>query len=90
MKRLWIAILLLIIVGIITASEYIYVTNSVQKHIYALDEIDKKIADLLDKLRKFKIEGDVIRTYSGPVVTTFEFKPAASVPVRKILNLQDV
>ena len=52
-------------------------------------EIDKKIADLLDKLRKFKIEGDVIRTYSGPVVTTFEFKPAASVPVRKILNLQD-
>lgn len=52
-------------------------------------EIDKKIADLLEKLRKFKIEGDVIRTYSGPVVTTFEFKPAASVPVRKILNLQD-
>lgn len=53
------------------------------------DEIDKKIADLLEKLRMFKIEGDVLRTYSGPVVTTFEFKPAASVPVRKILNLQD-
>lgn len=52
-------------------------------------EIDSKIADLLEKLRKFKIDGDVIRTYSGPVVTTFEFKPAPSVPVRKILNLQD-
>ena len=52
-------------------------------------EIDSKIADLLEKLRKFKIDGDVIRTYSGPVVTTFEFKPAPNVAVRKILNLQD-
>ncbi len=52
-------------------------------------EIDSKIADLLEKLRKFKIDGDVIRTYSGPVVTTFEFKPVPNVAVRKILNLQD-
>lgn len=52
-------------------------------------EIDGKIVNLLEKLRKFKIEGDVVRTYSGPVVTTFEFKPAPNVPVRKILNLQD-
>lgn len=52
-------------------------------------EIDDKIVNLLEKLRKFKIEGDVVRTYSGPVVTTFEFKPAPNVPVRKILNLQD-
>ena len=52
-------------------------------------EIDSKIADLLEKLRKFKIDGDAIRTYSGPVVTTFEFKPAPNVAVRKILNLQD-
>ena len=51
--------------------------------------IDKKIADLLDKLAMFKIEGDVVRTYSGPVVTTFEFKPAPNVKVSKILNLQD-
>ena len=29
--------------------------------------IDKKIADLLDKLAMFKIEGDVVRTYTGPV-----------------------
>jgi len=52
-------------------------------------EIDEKISDLLDKLSKFKIEGDVVRTYAGPVVTTFEFKPAAHVKVSKILNLQD-
>ena len=52
-------------------------------------EIDRKIAELLSKLDKFKIEGDVIRTYSGPLVTTFEFKPAPNVKVSKILGLQD-
>ena len=51
--------------------------------------IDQKIADLLDKLAMFKIDGDVVRTYTGPVVTTFEFKPAPNVKVSKILNLQD-
>ncbi|QKF77567.1 DNA translocase FtsK 4TM domain-containing protein [Arcobacter defluvii] len=51
--------------------------------------IDQKIGDLLDKLAMFKIEGDVVRTYTGPVVTTFEFKPAPNVKVSKILNLQD-
>ncbi|WP_428023185.1 DNA translocase FtsK [Arcobacter sp.] len=51
--------------------------------------IDKKIADLLEKLLMFKIEGDVVRTYTGPVVTTFEFKPAPHVKVSKVLNLQD-
>ncbi len=52
-------------------------------------QIDKKIEDLLEKLSMFKIEGDVVRTYTGPVVTTFEFKPAPNVKVSKILNLQD-
>ena len=51
--------------------------------------IDKKIKDLLEKLAQFRIEGDVIRTYTGPLVTTFEFKPAPNVKISKILNLQD-
>jgi len=53
------------------------------------DEIDEKIKELIEKLRRFKIEGDVIRTYAGPVVTTFEFKPAAHIKVSRILTLQD-
>ncbi|MDH4943952.1 DNA translocase FtsK 4TM domain-containing protein [Sulfurimonas sp. C5] len=52
-------------------------------------ELDGKIKYLIDKLAHFKIEGDVVRTYAGPVVSTFEFKPAANVKVSKILNLQD-
>jgi len=51
--------------------------------------IDDKIEELIEKLAQFKIDGDVIRTYTGPVVSTFEFKPAAHVKVSKILNLSD-
>jgi len=53
------------------------------------NEIDEKIQFLIEKLAHFKIEGDVVRTYTGPVVSTFEFKPAANVKVSKILSLQD-
>ena len=52
-------------------------------------EIDQKISDLLDKLRKFKIDGDVVRTYTGPIVTTFEFRLSPHIKVSKILTLQD-
>ena len=52
-------------------------------------ELDDNIRNLIEKLAHFKIDGDVVRTYAGPVVSTFEFKPAANVKVSKILNLQD-
>ena len=52
-------------------------------------ELDDKIRYLIEKLAHFKIDGDVVRTYAGPVVSTFEFKPAANVKVSKILSLQD-
>ncbi len=52
-------------------------------------EVDQKIEDLIEKLKQFKITGDVVRTYSGPVVTTFEFRPDAHIKVSKILTLQD-
>ncbi len=62
-----------------------------QKKRNEIDEaiIDNKVVELLQKLKQFKIEGDVVRTYSGPLVTTFEFKPAPHVKVSKILNLAD-
>jgi S-DNA-T family DNA segregation ATPase FtsK/SpoIIIE len=53
------------------------------------EQLDDKIEDLIEKLAHFKIDGDVVRTYAGPVVSTFEFKPAANIKVSKILSLQD-
>ena len=53
------------------------------------EEIDRKVHELLEKLGQFKISGEVMDIYSGPLVTTFEFKPAANVKVSKIMSLQD-
>lgn len=53
------------------------------------DELDEKINELLAKLKHFKIDGDVVKTYWGPVVTTFEFRPAADVKLSKISGLAD-
>lgn len=52
------------------------------------NEIDAKIQSLLAKLAFFKIDGDVIRTYSGPIITTFEFRPAPNVKVSRIQSLE--
>lgn len=52
-------------------------------------EIDRKIEELLTKLKMFRVEGDIVRTYSGPIVTTFEFRPAPNIRVSKILALED-
>ncbi|MEA2099326.1 MAG: DNA translocase FtsK [Campylobacterota bacterium] len=63
--------------------------NDDTSHSIEESELDDKIGHLISKLSHFKIDGDVVRTYAGPVVSTFEFKPAANVKVSKILNLQD-
>ena len=63
--------------------------QDLKSHSIDESELDDKIRYLIEKLAHFKIDGDVIRTYAGPVVSTFEFKPAANVKVSKILNLQD-
>jgi S-DNA-T family DNA segregation ATPase FtsK/SpoIIIE len=63
--------------------------SDAKKQMVDENELDDKIGYLIEKLAHFKIDGDVVRTYAGPVVSTFEFKPAANVKVSKILNLQD-
>ncbi|STQ84115.1 DNA translocase FtsK [Helicobacter fennelliae] len=60
-----------------------------QKLNFEEGEIDTKIQNLLTKLKVFKIDGDVVRIYSGPVVTTFEFRPAPNVKVSRISGLSD-
>ena len=42
-----------------------------------------------EKLRDFNISGKITEVHPGPVVTMFEFEPAAGVKVGKIASLQD-
>ncbi|GBC63039.1 cell division protein FtsK [Desulfonema ishimotonii] len=57
----------------------------------ALDDSNlKKLSRLLEsKLSDFGVQGKVERESPGPVITTFEYKPAPGVKINKIVNLSD-
>jgi S-DNA-T family DNA segregation ATPase FtsK/SpoIIIE len=40
-------------------------------------------------LREFGVEGEVVQVLPGPVITMYEFAPAAGVKVNRIVSLQD-
>jgi S-DNA-T family DNA segregation ATPase FtsK/SpoIIIE len=52
-------------------------------------ELDAMGAKLLDALRTFRVEGELVGRTTGPVVTQFEVVPAAGVKVRQIATLAD-
>jgi S-DNA-T family DNA segregation ATPase FtsK/SpoIIIE len=42
-----------------------------------------------EKCKEFNVDGEVTAYHTGPVVTTFEFKPSAGVKYAKVVNLGD-
>jgi S-DNA-T family DNA segregation ATPase FtsK/SpoIIIE len=52
-------------------------------------EIRRKAELLVDKLKQFNIEGQIMAAKPGPAVTMFEFKPNADVKLSKITELAD-
>jgi S-DNA-T family DNA segregation ATPase FtsK/SpoIIIE len=54
-----------------------------REHYYRVSEI------LVAKLLDFNVKGTVIGVSPGPVVTTYEFAPAAGIKINKIVNLAD-
>ena len=44
---------------------------------------------LENKLKDFGIAGEVVEILPGPVITTFEYRPAPGVKISKIVNLTD-
>ncbi|RWX47027.1 DNA segregation ATPase FtsK/SpoIIIE, S-DNA-T family [Candidatus Electrothrix aarhusensis] len=54
-----------------------------RQHYYNVSE--KLVAKLLD----FSVKGEVVGVSPGPVVTTYEFAPAAGVKINKVVSLAD-
>jgi len=56
-----------------------------------VDEENLKVSSLLleNKLKDYSVEGQVTEIHPGPVVTMYEFEPAAGVKINKITNLAD-
>ena len=53
------------------------------------EELERLGDVLIEKLRSFHVEGEVVAIHSGPVLTQFEVKPAPGVKVNQIANLAD-
>jgi S-DNA-T family DNA segregation ATPase FtsK/SpoIIIE len=53
------------------------------------EELRQKAEQIESKLRDFNIAGRVTQVHPGPVITLFEFEPAAGVKVGRIAALQD-
>lgn len=61
-----------------------------QEGISADDENLRMQSKLLEKkLEDFGVNGQVMTVLPGPVITTFEYKPAPGVKINKIVNLAD-
>jgi S-DNA-T family DNA segregation ATPase FtsK/SpoIIIE len=52
-------------------------------------ELDAMGAKLMDALRTFKVDGELVGRTTGPVVTQFEVEPAPGVKVRQFANLSN-
>ncbi|CAN5873639.1 hypothetical protein BH20GEM1_BH20GEM1_07150 [soil metagenome] len=53
------------------------------------EDLDQLGRVLIEKLRSFHVEGEIVAIHSGPVLTQFEVKPASGVKVNQIANLAD-
>ncbi len=62
-----------------------------EKECTTLDEseLQKNSLLLARKLLDFGVEGKVTAIHPGPVITMYEFEPAAGIKLNKIVNLQD-
>lgn len=59
-------------------------TKAVDKNWYL-----EKAQILVEKLKDFGVDGEVVHISPGPVITVYEFKPASGVKIKEISNLSD-
>lgn len=53
------------------------------------DELYEKKQRIEEKLREFRVEGEVKEYHPGPVVTTYEFYPSPGIKVSQVANLSE-
>ncbi len=53
------------------------------------ERLERQRVRLEEKLADFGVKGGVVNIAPGPVITTFEYKPAPGVKISKIVNLTD-
>ena len=53
------------------------------------EELEQNANTLKKKLQDFGVDGHIVQVSPGPVITSYEFEPAAGVKVSQVVNLSD-
>jgi S-DNA-T family DNA segregation ATPase FtsK/SpoIIIE len=53
------------------------------------EELEANASTLKKKLQDFGVDGHIVQVSPGPVITSYEFEPAAGVKVSQVVNLSD-
>ena len=63
--------------------------ENMDEDVVDIEQLREMAAQIEKTLRDFKVEGQIKDICPGPVITVFEFSPAAGVKISKIANLAD-
>ncbi len=59
------------------------------EHQVSREELQDNAETLRRKLLDFEVEGRIVQVSPGPVITSYEFEPAAGVKISRVVNLAD-
>jgi DNA segregation ATPase FtsK/SpoIIIE, S-DNA-T family len=64
-------------------------TPDAAEHQVSREELQDNAETLRRKLLDFEVEGRIVQVSPGPVITSYEFEPAAGVKISRVVNLAD-
>jgi S-DNA-T family DNA segregation ATPase FtsK/SpoIIIE len=78
----------------LTVSGYTYPPVSLLEKREPMGAVDRKVLaetgrQIVAKCAEFDVEGEVAEYHPGPVVTTYEFRPAAGIKVNQVMSLAE-
>ncbi|MBI1846544.1 MAG: DNA translocase FtsK 4TM domain-containing protein [Candidatus Rokubacteria bacterium] len=53
------------------------------------EELQENAETLRRKLQDFEVEGRIVQVSPGPIITAYEFEPAAGIKISRVVNLAD-
>jgi S-DNA-T family DNA segregation ATPase FtsK/SpoIIIE len=73
---------------------YTYPSTSLMERRESVSAVDRKLLveigrEIAAKCAEFGVEGEIAEYHPGPVVTTYEFRPAAGIKVNQVMNLSE-
>ncbi|MBI3636743.1 MAG: DNA translocase FtsK [Candidatus Rokubacteria bacterium] len=59
------------------------------EHVVSAEELQQNAETLKRKLLDFEVEGRIVQVSPGPIITSYEFEPAAGIKISRVVNLAD-